>query len=237
MLRIDKGDEPSCLEDLRGTEGANWSSVYGDQKQQMRRLAFEEQGGLCAYCMSRLSGPEAPDPHDPTAGGMTIEHFASRRDHADRVFEWQNLLGVCPGDTGGPAKPSEARFHCDTYRGSKTLHDTPVFPPDISPRFRYLTSGQVLPATSGSEARSVATMADITTLNLNHQRLRANRKAVLSGTRAVLKRRGFGLATLETLLRSATARDAHGLKREYSGVIAYYLSKKLRQHAKATGQR
>lgn len=108
MRRIEKGLEPACMEELRQTPGADWSTVPGADKQKMRKQAWKEQYGLCAYCMSRLSRP--------SADGMKIEHFVPRAEDNTSLFDWSNLLGVCLGNLG--VDGAADRFHCDTHRGN-----------------------------------------------------------------------------------------------------------------------
>ncbi|NOY91604.1 MAG: TIGR02646 family protein [Deltaproteobacteria bacterium] len=201
--------------------------MTSDQKQEMRESTFREQGGLCAYCMSKLSGSVAADDQDPAAGGMKIEHFAAR--HAqntgrNRMFDWQNLLGVCPGDTAGPRRPKEARFHCDNYRGNAPLGANPAGPPPASELFRYTNAGEI----RASQLASSAAQLNIDALNLNHPRLKSNRKAVIERTRKILKKHGWKRAVLEKYRRLATARDQDGCLQEFCGAIAYYLDKKIR---------
>lgn len=230
MRRIEKSTEPACLVDLRNTPGADWSSVHGDQKQQMREAAHAEQGGLCAYCQSRLSGNHAADPRKPAAGGMTIEHWSARSaDDGDGLFDWQNLLGVCSGLS--VSKTSETERHCDTARGNRPLHVHPArHPPDAGRLFDYTARGEVRPASDLEQTLGEQVARDIEVLGLDTPRLRANRRAALEPIRNQLS---------SSKSSKSYAREVRKLYERYRNpgpalqpfhqVIVLYLEKKVRQ--------
>lgn len=232
MRRIKKGTEPRCLADLRGTPGADWTSVHGTQRQEIRERSFTDQGGLCAYCMSRLPVP-------PSDAGMKIEHFETRALQPALKFEWNNLLGVCLGDVGieeGSSGETVARFHCDTFRGhlkppeAQRLPLNPaVFPPDVETYFSYTKEGEIRPAADLDEpARAQAEMM-IEKLNLNVARLRRNRASVIGVLRANFQKKKPTRARVTELLELASRPNREGLLQPYCQTAIYYLAKKLRQ--------
>jgi uncharacterized protein (TIGR02646 family) len=230
MRRIEKGKEPSCLEELRGTPGADWSSVSGDQKQQMRKHTWAEQRGLCAYCMSRL-------PKDDAAS-MKIEHYEARAGAKDKQFTWSNLLGVCLGDVGirEGEEGAEKRFHCDTYRGhlakdDQALHVHPAHhPPDAGTRFSYTTAGEIRPASDLPADESARVENTIRRLNLNIDRLKRNRAAVIDAARKQLQQqKTVTTRHVEQLLQRVTTVDGAGRLPEHVQVAVLYFEKKLRQ--------
>ena len=105
MRRISKGAEPECLEVLRNTFGADWASVHGDQKREIRLFSYREQYGLCVYCCQRLPAVD----ESRVGAGIRIEHWVPRnyiaqcpQPHPDGsgYFDWPNLFAACPGDNG-----------------------------------------------------------------------------------------------------------------------------------------
>ena len=190
MRRIEKGLEPPCLADLRATPGADWTTVTGAQKQELRERSFAEQHGLCAYCMSRLPSP-------PGGGTMTIEHFETRALVRARTFDWNNLLGVCLGDVGvkeGGESDLRERFHCDNYRGKLRptqqalgLHPA-AFPPDVGPCFTCSIQGEIRANEQLPEPLRARTNETIERLNLNIARLKRNREEVIARLRAEFQR-------------------------------------------------
>lgn len=233
MRRIEKGPEPGCLADLRGTPGANWTTVTGAQKQELRERSFAEQHGLCAYCMSKLPNP-------PSSGSMTIEHFETRALVPERTFDWSNLLGVCLGDVGvkeGGEGDLRDRFHCDNYRGKLRpseqalgLHPA-AFPPDVGSCFSYSIQGEIRANPQLPEPRRARTEETIDHLNLNIARLKRNRAEVFEKLRAEFQKKSPKPARVKALLDLAAGPDATGQLMPYCQAAVYYLAKKLRQLA------
>lgn len=231
MRRIKKGPEPTCMAELRGTPGANWTSVSGAQKQKMREQAFAEQGGLCAYCMSRLPRPPGKD-------GMKIEHFETRAWTPGQIFDWGNLLGVCLGDVGletGGEGDHRTRYHCDTYRGYLPKERQPLdlspaaFPPDVGKSFSYTTSGEMRPAPGLEKTTRERAEATIDRLNLNIARLQRNRGAVIDALRSRFREKKPTPGRVKALLDRCSTPDADGLLQPYCQTAIDYLTKKLRQ--------
>lgn len=100
MRAFDKGHEPHGLRTYRTTTpGASYAGWATGRDEAQRQLCVD-QGYLCAYCMGRI---------EPDGQVMTIEHYCSQHRFPARQLDWQNMLGVCPGEAG------EQR-HCDSSR-------------------------------------------------------------------------------------------------------------------------
>ena len=227
MRRIQKGPEPPSWSVRRATDGAtSWAAVHGSERQQAREHAFAEQHGLCAYCLSSLSGTDQD--------AMKLEHWRTRADRPKFVLHWPNVLGVCMGDVGGDGAAAE-RFHCDTYRGllppkGQALHVDPAsFPPDAADCFRYLRStGEIVPNRALDEAQVEQVQKTIDRLNLNIDRLKRNRAAIIQRLRARIKSGKMTRATLTQLL--GDNRIPHnGRLPPYCEVAAQYLEAKKRE--------
>lgn len=241
MLKITKGPEPACLTTARtqyqamygAVDDGAWKSPNGTCKEAMRKAAWREQGGLCAYCMSRLSGEHAADSKHPEAGGMKLEHFEARNAAGHRTLDWDNLLGVCPGivvgqsvDETGTNETGTA--HCDTYRGrlptgQQALSCNPAkAPPDVGALYRYdRTRGGILSDDAGAKQ-------NIERLNLNLARLKRNRQGVLDEIRRQLDKDDSTARLLE-LRQHYAQKDTDGRLRPYAGVGLWYVGLKLRQ--------
>lgn len=220
MRRIEKGPEPDALRARRETPGAtSWGAV--SERAELREALFEEQHGLCAYCLSRLPGT-GPD-------HMRIEHWEPRSTTAGRKMQllWSNLLGVCLGEVGPEGRPEE-RFHCDRYRGNLPLRVHPArHPPDAATLFRYTPVGEVLPEPSAGAPGVDAVRDTIDHLNLNIERLRRNRAAIIERLRQRL-RDGMRPTELEALI-ARNSRPSEGTLPEYCEIARKYLAKKKRQ--------
>lgn len=217
MRYFSKGREPRHAETWRaGQPDATWDEVPSDVKDAMRKALCQEQSCLCAYCQRRIRDV-------PTA--MRIEHWQPRNPAAgddprpDRTLGWTNLLGVCLGTlatddagrrTGGTVET------CDRAKGNRPLTWHPGLDPRVDEVFRYMTDGSI----TSSEGSA---LADISTLNLNHSRLKRSRAVVLEELRVRLGMRRWSAADLRRELERWTVAGSEGCLPELTGVAAYHL--------------
>lgn len=205
MLRIHKRTPPACITTLQQTPGADWGSVTGEQKAEMRKALLDEQGHLCAYCMRRVSA-------DPSA--CTVEHWRPRSQAGTDPFHWPDLLLVCDG--GGPGA-APAHQHCDRRRGNAPLTLHPAHPSqDVAALLAYEADGRI--------RETPEIKSDITALNLNYTRLVTNRRQVMD---VVLQSRGQDATTLRQTLKDWERADSDGKKKEYAGVACYLLRRRI----------
>lgn len=149
---------------------------------------------------------------------MKIEHFVARSADPRRMYDWDNLLGVCNGVLQGG--PHGVVLICDTARGDHHLHVHPAKPPPRPEDVLILDkAGKLTPKGAGAEA-------DCTTLNLNDVRLVAERRAVIDGLRKKLRENDTTKA-IRRLLETANTPTLNGLP-EYARVAIEYLQRKLR---------
>ncbi|MBI2571825.1 MAG: hypothetical protein HYV63_32855 [Candidatus Schekmanbacteria bacterium] len=150
-------------------------------------------------------------------GGMKIEHVVARETEPRRMYEWDNLLGVCGGVIFGPKGQVD---HCDTSKGAQKITVHPGRQtPDPEAVFVYRNTGRV----EGSipEAR-----VDIDILNLNAQRLVDNRKDLIHDLHNKL-RSDDGIRAIQSLYKAATTPNSEGLLPPFALIRAQYLAKKL----------
>lgn len=226
MRRIDKGSEPPCLADLRRDalriekeskkppEAKDWNpSTCVDP---IRSALCHEQHFLCAYCTSRIK-PRGYREELPHEGGMKIEHFEARKGHPRRMYDWDNMLGVCGGVytmSSGPV------YTCDKARETAALPIHPARrPPDPDEAFDFCANGSLEP-----RSEEAARMLEV--LNLNAPPLRANRRAVIDELRKWLSR-GRSTASLRQLYEAAATPGATGLP-AYAPARRAYLERKMR---------
>jgi uncharacterized protein (TIGR02646 family) len=206
MLNIVKGAEPPCLLTLRGTPGATWVSVSGEQKADMRRSALREQGALCAYCMRRIR----PEPRGDGKPDCTIEHWGARGRGA-APFRWEDLLAVCRGDLDGG-------LHCDRSRGMRTLGLHPADPRcDVERLVTFTLDGRV---------RCARHPADVDALNLNHPALVRSRRVIVDLMRQQLQ--GADLTRLRAAERAWSIAEP---RPEYAGVALPIIRRLIRLRA------
>lgn len=237
MQRIDKGPEPAGMAVLRGelahTEERtgrpptpkDWNDLkFGSQTKAMREALYNEQHGLCAYCQCALK--KSAEYEGP--GMFTIEHIKSRKDHPRRMFDWDNLVAVCPGKSG-------AYEHCDTLRGSQELNVNPT----RSDLERQVRLGS--PRTDDDGFRILPLISDDPTwqtqldevLGLNNPVLGGNRLHVRTRLRERLRSMSKQSPRAKRFLTtqySKATESQHGVTRPaYARVIADYCDRKLRQ--------
>jgi len=215
---IPKPREPRFWREFREQPGARYDGP-GMPKQQLRAQLAKEQGYLCCYCTGRI---------EPSQEGMKIEHWGSQSEHGDAQIEHRNLLGACQGNQGRPF----AEQHCDTHKGNTPLTVNPADPVrDCERLFRYLADGTMAPALGAAEAPALE--GDLATLNLNVEKLKRSRKAVLDSLISWLEREHGGrTASAEVLLQKAqewASADAEGRRRPFCQVAISWLNKRARQ--------
>lgn len=126
MIYIQKKSEPDLLLKYRYEKNAAFDDMDSDVKNQLRESLLKEQGHLCAYCMKRIGDPKE----------VKIEHFEPRT--PENELQYHNLLAVCRGGEGGPAK---ARC-CDTKKENRPIFINPLSKSDMN-RIYYNNSGEI----------------------------------------------------------------------------------------------
>jgi len=212
VKQIRKQAEPPELRAHRRA-GGDFSDPQGETrwKERLQAALLREQGGLCCYCMRRVSRES-----------MKVEHYLCQERHPERALDHDNLFAACPGGEGSPREHQT----CDTRKGNAALTIHPAG--NIEPFLRYLSDGTIA-------AKNLAYQADLdVTLNLNAAALKRARLGVLDGLVAALGRLmpGPGAwkpARLRDELARWQARDEHGDFREFCQVVVYFLEKRLRR--------
>lgn len=214
MLYIQKKQEPASLTKYRKQKFAYFDG-YPD-KDDVREQLLEEQGHLCAYCMRRIDKDH-----------MKIEHWypEDRLNDIERL-DYKNMLGACEGHIAGSKGADDT---CDTHKGNDLIVVNPQDKVTLD-KIEYRTAtGEIF-----SEDEYIQKDLHIT-LNLNsekHQLMR-NRKdtlnAVISEMRKLQQNGNWSRKLIETMLSFYQGTDPNGKKKEYAGIVVWYLQKKLSQ--------
>lgn len=211
MLYIKKGKEPSSLTSYKKGKFAYFD---GCNKEDIRKHLLDEQGKLCAYCMRRID-----------ENHMKIEHwYPEDRLTESQKLDYKNMFGVCGGHIDGQKGKWDT---CDTHKGNQILTINPQNIQQIR-EIKYRTkSGEIY-------SDNPAINKDLNeTLNLNSEGhlLKQNRKAVLDSVIVALgheKQKGnWNYKMLQTMKQKYSRRDTEGKKREYAGIVLWYLDKKI----------
>lgn len=212
MLYIKKGKIPHEFKVYAALPGSHFDDMPTAVKHSLRAALLEEQGFLCAYCMSGL---------DEAGTKVKIEHYEARND--DNELDYQNLLAVCNGGEGR----AEKHQTCDTHKGDKVLHLSPLRREMIDTIY-YTRNGRIC-----STIPDYQTDLDVI-LNLNDEDgyLVNNRRNTLQAfQKQVYKRYGKQAVSLEYLqrYRHMYEKKREGKYRPYAGIILWYIDQRLRR--------
>lgn len=220
MITIRKNHEPVSLTQYRAGGGKKYDNLDSNTKNDIRDSLLKEQGYLCAYCMNRIGRRNGADNYKD----VKIEHVKPRSvtqkssdPHINMLeIDYGNMVAVCSGVTNGT-------FHCDTSKGDTEIHLHPC-DPGVETSIRYgLKDGTI-------QSTNELWNEDITNkdkLNLNHPTLKNNRKAALDGMIQYLNTATNWSAP--QLTRMLEKLDHNSPKMPYTGILKYYLKKKIAQ--------
>lgn len=227
MRYIEKHAEPKSLTAYKKQPNAYYD---GCNKEDIRKRLLEDQGYLCAYCMRRIPR-EITAKDGSVVKQMKIEHwFPESQCTEQQELDFHNMLGVCMGNDGHPYRETT----CDVHRGNKILTVNPL-DRDMVKKIRYNThTGEIL-------SDNAQINDDLNnTLNLNYEgrdfSLPLNRRnaleACLTKIRAASRRKqgtqgDWRKPLLQKMLKAYESKDADGKYIEYSGIVIWYLRKKL----------
>ncbi|BDD10426.1 hypothetical protein FUAX_28580 [Fulvitalea axinellae] len=178
MRHIKKDGEPRELTAFKAKGGTKYEGENLD-KSPIQTQLLKEQGGLCAYCMSRIKAEPGKTPK------MGIEHLKDRATHPGLQLDYNNMLGVCLGgkkkrETGKGSNKKE-NLHCDQSKDSDKGHFELRF---MNPLSEHVTAhytfadGYVLPNDSDQQKLIEAEIEQA--LNLNNDFLVENRRKLIN---------------------------------------------------------
>lgn len=186
-----------------------WRALLPFQKRALWDALLVEQGGVCAYCCSRLLSEQR------------IEHWAPRALRPDGVLDYDNLLAVCSGAR------VPAIEHCDRRKRARPMTLSPLAE-DHMGSVRFDRDGDI--TFVGENAALLEGDAE-TLLGLNEPALSALRARVFRGVWDALKRARAN-ADVDRLRREMTrwqgaeaAREA-GIS-EYAEAVSAWLRQEI----------
>ncbi len=221
MIVIHRGKEPDRLLKYRkSSPQACYEELPREVRDDIRRQLWEEQGGLCAYCMRQIRRPE----------DTRIEHFDARHpkdgeyDPAD-TLNFKRMLGVCYGNSIWPGTKEEDKT-CDAHRKNTPLTVNPYHVNSIR-KIRYTPDGLITSADKDIREDVHKTL----NLNCPASSLPENRKRVLIQTkveiRKICKNKSHEtyLSVLNKLHKRYTEQRCLS---PYCGIVIAWLEKELK---------
>lgn len=202
MLSIQKQKEPVELVRFRATPHAGYDGMDSVCKSALKKALLQEQGFVCAYCMSRIEEKNC-----------TVEHWAPQCLNSASGLDFGNMLAVCRRENVARTEQT-----CDVAKNGYCLKFNPARDGDKLQIFYDFHSGEI----HSRDADFNTQLAHI--LNLNVVFLKNNRIAVLNGVRRALnKKTTFKLMELYRPDVSVNPKF-----KEYCGIAFSYLSKRKR---------
>lgn len=229
MKQINKEIEPKSLKEYRSSIAHNDlgnSNIYEDfeyktkqgckenESDNLRKQLLKEQGYICCYCMSRIN-----------CNNSKIEHFKPQTKYRNLQIDYQNLFIACDGGEGKRGKEQ----YCDTFKGEDELKSINLL--DVIEQYiQYSKLGDV----SSTDSKINTELNDI--LNLNNKILKKNRKQSYQRLIQNLQQRGWTNQTINQDITKYKDLDDEGKYYEFSQMIVYVLTKKLKQQGAKTYQ-
>lgn len=195
MFYITKGTEPSELTTFRQSiknqrKPYNWNDCPCHVKKAIRKQLVKEQNNLCAYCTREIDED------------CQIEHFYSRNQYPQKMFDYNNMLGV------DNSKKVDYRFRglCENGRGCQNLDLSPL-DPLLMHGIYYLSDGTIKHDKHQNDLDNV--------LRLNHNIFKTKRAQILKSIKQCM----------------LNANDLNYFidyykKVPYGGIVVYYLEHK-----------
>lgn len=146
----------------------------------LKERLLNEQGWICAYCMTRISSVEKAH----------VEHYCPQEACPERDLDYMNLFAVCNGLTDSyPEK--EFFHHCDKTQGEAgkmngkvKLQKLDPAHPSCESLVTYSLSGSVLSADNNEQVEHELNKA----LNLNNQALVQRRRSAMDRAMELMKK-------------------------------------------------
>jgi hypothetical protein len=206
MIRIIKSKEPNEWLKYRKTPGVSYQATP-----ELRKSLAEEQGYICAYCMSRI---------ELSNNSTRIEHILSQANHEDLSMDYSNMVLCCKGCLNDN---DPSTFHCDRKKGEKDLHCSPLSESAMN-TIKYSSKDGTISSSNTSYDKDLNDY-----LNLNVCHLKSNRLQTLDGLIDVLKTKGFSSYNINHYLDIYNNPDQNNMKKPYCGIVIWFLKKKLGQ--------
>lgn len=214
MRLIVKGEEPKEWKEYRLTPGAEY-----DAKKCLREALYKEQGGICAYCMQRLDNEQKEN----IITTNRIEHVLSREKHDDLKLVYTNMVMCCSGLI---KEERIDHIFCDRKKKNDDIHFSPLDTKLIASLSYHRSNGKIFSA-------DAVWQKDIdNVLNLNDRFLMENRVAVLRAIKLQLGAKQWKVSQIKKRIEYYESRNSNELYEPFSGMIVWYLKKKLMVYAK-----
>lgn len=183
----------------------------------------EEQHGLCAYCMRKLTT------------NICVEHYNTIDKNCEKALDYNNMFAVCKGGENEPLFKKKHYLHCDKSRGNQNITINPL-------REEHIATISYLESTGEIQSTNKAFLKDFEILHLNgiidenHTIIEdpanflKNRKDAFRQARQLIEKvrnqnHQINQNKLKKLIKDEENRKEY---REFEGVILYFLKRRLK---------
>lgn len=202
MILIKKNKEPQEWKKYRETEGVKYQS-----QPYLRKALYDEQGGICAYCMKKL------DDESSNNAQNRIEHIKPRSKYKELELDYSNMVLCCDGHNGNI-------FSCDLAKGDELISFTPLDSRFID-TISYGSKDGVIRSSNEEWNYEINKI-----VRLNEGYLLDNRRAALMGFIKTIKEKNWKRSNLKNLY-DMYSKKVNGKYQPYCGIILYFLKKKI----------
>jgi len=183
MKYIVKGQQPPALIPIHKDKSKTYKDISDNDKVSPKitvktdtlEALLRDQGYICCYCMQRVTidGLNSASPLYPT-----IEHYIaqSTQESKDNNLDtdYKNMLATCHGND----KKDPDNKHCDSSRGATPFKFLNPLNKSCERVLGYAEDGTIICL---DKSNLEAIKDDIKTLNLNFQKLKDAREAIIKG--------------------------------------------------------
>lgn len=211
MIFIDKKNTPTVFTETK-RKCPSYDMLHREDKNLLKEVLIKEQGGICAYCMSRIDMDTS-----------TIEHYIPQHGSNGDIslsMDYQNMFAVCKRTRFQKEKDKT----CDDKKKENLITIDPRRRSDID-QIKYSMNGRIY-----SERGDFNSDLN-NTLNLNQATLINNRKAAIEAVLYELTSQKSGKWNSKILQKRIEKYNNDYPKREYYGAIIYFLNKRLKRES------
>ena len=185
-------------------------------KTELRKALLQEQGFICGYCMRRIGEANSRIEH------IKPQSLSVSQGKPEETLDYSNMIVCCDGDIN--VFNSEKQFHCDRHKKETPISFTPFEQRAVDSISYSSNTGEI----KSSDSKINDDINKV--LNLNIERLKGNRLAVLQGVVVMLgMKKDWKKAEIQSLLQNYTNKDTKGEKKPYCGIVIWFLTKRLQR--------
>ncbi|MBR6244603.1 TIGR02646 family protein [bacterium] len=219
MIKITKRNEPRELQQYRLQKFSSYSDMPKNVRKKVLESLIAEQGGLCAYCMCRIS--------DGEENNVTIEHCEPQSVSPKKSLNYNNMVAVCNGNREDHSNENKT---CDARRGCLPIKEQAfkfidVFDEKTLEVIEYKSDGTIF-------SNNLDANEDLNyrlNLNCEARQLIENRRAALEKVQEDIYKTYTNKTIDEKHLKNRLTEILNNKEKiPFCGILIWWLKKKIR---------